>query len=306
MTLAPRSATLATVCLLLAAGCGLKQPDWQTAPVPAAAPDPAAVARGRYIFDAANCTGCHTDAKHGGARLAGGRAIETPFGVYYSRNITPDPDFGIGRWSDADFLTALRDGLSPTGAHYFPVFPFPAFTFMTDRDILDLKAYLFAQPPQRVANKPHDVSFPFDMRLTMVLWRALYFTPSPYKPDPNHDAQWNRGAYLVRAVAHCGECHTPRDSMGGLVADRMLGGARLAGGDRKLAPNITSDPKDGIGRWSAGDIASFLKFGIRPNGDVAAAPMSEVIEGTAKLTDADRQAIADYLKSMPPLPGHGG
>ena len=261
------------------------------------------MARGEYLVTAANCVGCHTDKEHGGARFAGGKAIDTPFGAFYSRNITPDTVHGIGAWSDEDFLTALRHGISPTGAHYFTAFPFTSFTMLTDRDILDIKAYLFVQPPSSMANRPHDVPFPFDMRLVMVPWRVLYFREGPFVPPPGHDAEWNRGAYLVTAVAHCPECHTPRNFLGALEDDRRFSGASIYGPDDKYAPNITSDPQDGIGTWSVGDITNLLALGVTPKGDFVGEPMAEVVAGTAKLTEADRRAIAVYVKSLPPLPG---
>ena len=140
----------------------------------------------------------------------------------------------------------------------------------------------------------------------MVPWRALYFTPGPFQPDPSRDATWNRGAYLVTAVVHCGECHTPRNFLGAVEPDRSFGGGTLVGPGVKHAPNITPDPTDGIGKWSADDIATLLRIGLMPGGDFVGAPMSEVVAGTAKLTDADRRAIAVYLKSVPPVPGKGG
>jgi|HubBroStandDraft_1064217.scaffolds.fasta_scaffold01556_8 mono/diheme cytochrome c family protein len=286
-------------CLAALAGCA---PSVPALPL-ASAPDPA---RGEYLFNAADCVGCHTDKKHGGARLAGGGEIETPFGAYVSRNITPDPVFGIGAWSDADFLRALRWGVSPGGEHYFPAFPFPSFTGMTDRDILDIKAYLFTQMPQPVANRPHEVGFPFDMRASAVLWREIYFTPGPLLPDPGASEAWNRGRYLVTAVGHCGDCHTPRDAFGGSEPERRFAGARLAGPAHKLAPNISPDAENGLGNWSLDDIATVLKTGVTRSGDFVGAPMSDVVEGTAKLSDADRHAIAVYLKSVPPQPGKGG
>jgi mono/diheme cytochrome c family protein len=195
--------------------------------------------------------------------------------------------------------------VAPNGAHYFAAFPFSAFTGMTDRDILDIKAYLFTQKPGPVANKSHAAGFPFDMRATMVLWQMLYFTPGPLQPDPGKSGEWNRGAYLVNAVSHCGECHAPRTALGGPERERQLGGAVLAGAADKRVPNITPDTKDGIGAWSIADIVSLLKLGVMPNGDFVTAPMSDVVDGTAKLSDTDRGAIAVYLKSVSPLSGKG-
>ena len=273
---------------------------------PAPPPDPAAAARGKYIFDAANCAGCHTDKANGGARLAGGRAVETPFGAYYSRNITPDPVHGIGTWNEAAFRRALREGISPSGAHYFAAFPFTSFTRMTDQDIADLFVYLQTQPPATTPNRPNDVPFPFDARLSMVPWRALYFSPGPFTLDPNHDAEWNRGAYLATAVAHCAECHSPRNFLGAIEQDRAFGGGTLYGPGVHHAPNITSDPESGIGKWRREDIVAVLTYGGLPNGDFVGAPMSEVVEGTRQLSDADRLAIATYIKSLPAVPGKGG
>jgi mono/diheme cytochrome c family protein len=267
-------------------------------------PDSASVERGAYLAHAANCAGCHTDKKHNGPPFAGGSGIPTPFGVYYSRNITPDPEHGIGAWCDADFLRALRQGISPSGEHYFPAFPFPSFTGMTDRDILDIRAYLRTQKPASTANKPHAVPFPYNVRSTMVAWRLLYFAEGPLAPDPRENSEWNRGNYLVTAVSHCGDCHTPRNFLGAPREGRRFAGARLAGPDRQRAPNITPDTSDGIGKWNLDDIVGVLKRGMTPDGEFVEAPMSEVVEGTSKLTDADLKAIAVYLKSLPALSGH--
>ena len=296
-----RAASIMALGLALL-GCATDTAELREAAARLADHSPAAVRRGEYIFNAANCVSCHTDSKHGGARLAGGRAIETAFGSYYSRNITPDPTDGIGAWSDADFLRALRDGISPSGAHYFPAFPFPSFTLMSDRDILDLKAYLDTQKPVAQPNRPHDVSFPFDVRLGMVFWRMLYFTPGPFAVDAAESPRWNRGAYLVNAVGHCGECHTPRNALGALRQDRRFGGAPLFGPGNKRAANITPDPTDGIGKWSPEDITTLLATGQKPDGDFVNSTMGDVVEVTAKLTPDDRLAIAAYLKSLPPLP----
>jgi mono/diheme cytochrome c family protein len=286
---------------LLAGGCtGSTVPP----PLGMASSDPGAAARGEYLVDAGNCAGCHTDSEKGGLRLAGGKAIATPFGTYYSRNITPDPSHGIGAWSDADFLRAIRQGVMPDGAYYFPAFPFPSFTLMTDRDILDIKAYLSTQPPAARENRSPDVPFPFGVRAAMAPWRLLYFHAGPYAPDPRQGAEWNRGAYLASAVIHCGECHTPRGALGALDNSRRFAGTKSARSGIR-APDITSDHADGIGAWSTGDIATLLESGMTPEGDVVGGAMAEVVRGTAKLTAADRRAIAVYVKSIPPLRANG-
>jgi mono/diheme cytochrome c family protein len=265
------------------------------------AADAATIERGAYIFAVAGCAACHTDKKNKGALLAGGRALETPFGTFYAPNITPDPTYGIGNWTDADFTRALREGLRPDGAHLFPVFPYPAFTSMTDRDMLDLKAYIFSLPPIAQASRPQDISFPFSWRWLQTFWRWLNFTPGPYAPDPGKSAAWNRGAYLAQGLAHCGECHTPRDFLGGLESDVAFSG-NPTGPDRMKIPNITPDKATGIGSWSHNQVVTFLDTGLLPNGDVVGSAMGEVIaNSTSKMTAADRQAVATYLESLPPI-----
>ena|SRR6516162_4847131 len=179
-----------------------------TRAIPAAG-DEDAVTRGEYLVRAGGCFSCHTAAR--GPKLAGGRALATPFGTFYSPNITPDPETGIGRWTDAQFLRALREGVRPDGANYFPVFPYPSFTGITDRDALAIKAYLFSLPGVQQQNRPHDVSIPFSWRFLQTGWKLLFFTLGPFQPIPDRSAAYNRGAYLVSALAHCGECHTPRN-----------------------------------------------------------------------------------------------
>ena len=257
--------------------------------------------RGEYLFGAAGCAGCHTDVAAKGPALGGGRAFDTPFGRFYGPNISPDPTHGIGDWDDRDFIRALREGISPDGSNYFPVFPYAAFTGMTDRDILDIQAYLFSLPPVAVPSRPHEVDFPFGWRAMLTPWKWLNFRPGPLAPDPARTEDWNRGAYLVEAVAHCGECHTPRDATGGLERDRAMAGAR-AGPEGKPVPNITPDRETGIGDWSGVDIAFFLLTGITPEGDAAGGLMAEVIErSTRHLTAPDRAAIARYLGTLPPI-----
>ena len=283
------------VLALLVASCSPPPPATE-----ASSRDPGAAERGRVLAEAAGCIGCHTDSDHGGAPLAGGRAIETSFGTYYSPNISPDRQYGIGAWSDGDFLRALRYGIGRDGRHYFPAFPFPAFTGMTDRDMLDIKAYLATAAAVAQRDRAHALSFPYDVRLIMVPWRALYFTPGPLAPVAGRSPEWNRGRYLARGVVHCPECHTPRNSLGAIEGDRWLAGGAL--GKDVHAPDITSDPEDGIGRWTIENIAEVLRSGTLPSGDMVTGPMAEVVEGTSKLSDADRRAIAAYIKSVPPLP----
>lgn len=271
--------------------------------LPAGAADPASpdpVQRGEYVFQAAGCLGCHTDEKAGGKPLAGGRALATPFGTFHSPNITPHPEHGIGKWTDADFIRAFREGKRPDGAALFPAFPYVAYTGMSDRDLLDLKAYLFSRPAADAPNKPHDLSPPFGWRFLLPGWQWLYLTPGPLRDDPAKPAAWNRGRYLVDALGHCGECHSPRGQLGGLDSDRHLAG-NPQGPEGDKVPNLTPHPK-GLGDWSESDITLFLEMGMMPDGDFAGGSMGEVIRNsTSKLTADDRKAIASYLKSLPPL-----
>ena len=268
---------------------------------PAAAAEADIVARGGYLASAAGCADCHTDKEHGGAPYAGGRALATPFGTFYAPNITPDPETGIGRWSDAQFLGALRNGVDDNGDNLFPVFPYPSYTGITDADIQAIKAYLFAQPAVKQANRPHDVSFPFSWRFLQNGWKLLFFTPGPFKPAPDRDAVHNRGAYLVTALAHCSECHTPRNLLGATESSRFLAG-NPNGPDGKKVPNITPDKKDGIGNWSEEDIVKLLATGQTPDFDQIGGAMAEVVKNTAKLSAEDRHAIAAFLQSLPALP----
>lgn len=264
--------------------------------------DQAAVARGAYVVRAAGCLVCHTDAKNKGAPLAGGRALSTPFGTFYTPNITPDPKFGIGAWSDEDFARALGQGVAPDGHHYYPAFPYTSYTGMAARDVADLKAYIFAQAPVARANRPHDLHFPFNVRALMGIWKMLFFKPGRRARDPARDEAWNRGAYLVAHLGHCGECHTPRNFLGARDEARALAG-NPSGPEGKKVPNITPHQRDGIGAWSASDLAYFLKTGFLPDGDVAGGAMTEVIEeSTSHLSDSDRAAIATYLLAQIPVP----
>lgn len=262
-------------------------------------PSGLATSDGARLFAAAGCVNCHTDRLHGGAPLAGGRALVTSFGTFYTPNISADRDFGIGRWSDSDFIRALRRGVGPTGEDYYPSFPYPAFTQMTDDDILAIKRYIFSLPPQRRPDRAHALPFPYRFRAAIKLWKIVYLREGPVAPDPDKTKEWNRGAYLVRAVAHCGECHTPRDLLGGLKTDRRFAGGNMTV-DGVKAPDITPDP-GAIGRWSIDDLASYLDDGLTPSGDIAGGAMAEVIRGTSALSVQDRRAIAVYIKSQAPI-----
>ena len=259
------------------------------------------IARGAYLVRAAGCTSCHTDVKNNGPPMAGGRALKTPFGVFYSPNVTPDPETGIGAWSDEEFLRALHEGVGPDGAHYFPVFPFTTYTRMTTADGLAIKAYLLSLPPVRRANRRHEVSPPFGWRFLQSIWKLLFFDEDRFAPDSSRSAEWNRGAYLVTALGHCGECHTPRNMFGALQDGGALAGNNQ-GPEGQLVANITPDRETGIGRWSEADIVHLLKTGRKPNFDDVQGLMEEVIEdGLKHLNDDDLRAIAVYLKALPPI-----
>jgi len=255
--------------------------------------------RGKYIFDAAGCYGCHT--KPGGAPMAGGPPLPTAYGTFYAPNITPDPAFGIGQWSDADFVRALRDGVSPHGDPYFPVFPYPAYTKMTTQDLADLRAYLGTIAPSKEPRRAHEVKFPYSIRLILIPWKWINFQAGEFRPSAEHDAQWNRGAYIVQALTHCGECHTPRNKLDGLDPRKWLSGARMPVGDL-IASNLTPD-KTGLADWSAADIIDALETGTLPEGGTLGGEMGEVVKNsTSKMRPDDRAAIAAYLKALPSLP----
>jgi mono/diheme cytochrome c family protein len=256
------------------------------------------LSRGKYLFDAAGCGNCHTDRRIKGPPLGGGPALKTPFGTFYGPNISPHRRHGIGAWSTADFIRAMRDGVSPDGRHYYPAFPYGAFTLMTDNDLKYLKAYIFSLAPVARPSRRHDVKFPFNIRAGLWLWKALYLEKGPFSARPGRSGQWNRGAYLVEALTHCAECHTPRTALGGLRRGLWMAG-NGDGPDGERVPNITPDAKTGIGKWSRADIIESLESGTLPDGDEFSSPMADVVEhGTSKLSPADRLAIAVYLKSL--------
>jgi len=253
-------------------------------------PDPVMVARGAYLARAGNCLACHT--ARGGAPGAGGRGIDTPFGVVFAGNLTPDVETGLGRWSADDFWRALHHGRSRDGRLLAPAFPYPEFTQITRADSDALHAYLHSLPAVRQPNLPHRLRFPYGTQPALALWRALYFRPAAFAPDPARDAAWNRGAYLVRALAHCASCHAPRNALGASLAGPALGGGELPG-ERWHAPGL-GGPQD------AAHLVELLKTGSSPRG-TALGPMAEVVvHGTQHLSDDDLQAMARYLATQPP------
>lgn len=270
-------------------------------PIAASAEERTAVQRGEYVFRASGGCSCHTAPATPNAFMAGGRPLKTPFGTAYATNITPDPQTGIGAWTNEDFVRSMRQGVAPDGSHYLPVFPYTSFTKMSRQDLLDLKAYLFSLPAIEQENIPHQLDAPFGWRPLIGIWKALYFEPGPFEPDPGRDAQWNRGAYLATALGHCAECHTPRDAIGGLENERAYAGS-AAGPEGELAPNITPDPQTGIGPWTPVDLVYYLQTGFKPDGDDTQGLMAELIDnGYQYMSRADLEALAAYLRSLPPM-----
>jgi mono/diheme cytochrome c family protein len=290
---------LALSALALIAAIFIFFPFWRSPPAVALQGD---AERGAYVLRMGGCVSCHTPRGEGAAPLAGGRPLATPFGTIYSSNLTPDRETGIGGWSAGDFVLAMTEGVSPRGHHYYPAFPYTSYTRMTEQDLVDLKAHLDTVEPVRNPVAAPEMGFPYGLRPLLGGWKLLFLDRGSFEPDPERSELWNRGAYLVNGPTHCGECHTPRNALGGRRQDQFLAGTR-SGPDDKPVPNITPHPEDGIGRWSRGDLTFALLTGILPDGDVLGGAMSEVVrESTSHLTQEDLDAIAEYLLSLPPLP----
>jgi mono/diheme cytochrome c family protein len=288
----------------LAGGVGFGLFWWLTIPaviaanaLPAYQPD---LANGLTTFNAGGCSSCHAVPNQPDRlKLGGGLAMASPFGTFYAPNISPDPNDGIGRWSEADFVTAVLKGTSPNGAHYFPAFPYASYQHAGIEDVRDLFAYLKTLAPVTGKAGDHDVAFPFNIRRNVGVWKFLFVDGKPFVPDAAHSPQWNRGAYLVNSLGHCAECHSPRNFLGGIVAaQRFAGGPNPEG--KGWVPNIT---QKGLGEWSAKDIAYFLESGQTPDGDSVGGSMARVIKNTSQLSPGDREAMADYIKSLPPVEG---
>lgn len=266
----------------------------------AAQADEDAVARGAYLARAGGCFACHTDHAGGGPPLAGGGAVETPFGTLYAPNLTPS-ERGLGRWRLRQFSDAMRRGRAPNGTRYYAAFPYAAYAGMSDADLSDLWAYLSSLAPVDRPNRPHDLAFPFNQRIATLVWQALFFRPRRFAPDPDRPPAWNRGAYLAEALLHCRECHTPRTLLGAPVDDLAYAGNR-DWPRGKTVPNITPDRATGIGGWSARDLVWLLKTGFKPDGNDVQGSMAELVEhATSHLSDEDLEAVATYVLSLAPI-----
>jgi mono/diheme cytochrome c family protein len=258
------------------------------------------LANGLTAFNAGGCSSCHAvPGQPDRLRLGGGLAIPSPFGTFYAPNISPDPVDGIGRWTEAEFVDAVTKGISPAGFHYFPAFPYPSYQHAKVEDVRDLFAYLKTLAAVSGKVRDHDVPFPFNVRRNIGIWKLLFMDGKPFMPDAAHSAQWNRGAYLVNSLGHCAECHSPRNLLGGIItAQRFAGGPNPEG--EGWVSNIT---QKGLGEWSAKDIEYLLETGQTPDGDSVGGAMVRVIKNTSQLNPEDRAAIAEYLKSLPPVEG---
>ena len=253
------------------------------------------VQQGEYLARAGDCVACHTAPT--GPLFAGGLAMPTPFGTLYSTNITPDPETGIGKWSADDFYQLMHVGRSPDGGLIYPAMPFPSYTKVTRADSDAIFAYLKSVPAVHQPDRPNDLRFPYNNRSLIFGWRTLFFTEGEYEPDPHQSAEWNRGAYLVEGLGHCGMCHTPINRLGGSKEAQAFEGG-LIPMQNWYAPSLTSNKEAGLGNWSIDDIVDLLKTGRSKRG-IVYGPMAEVVYDSLQyLTDADTRAMAVYLKSL--------
>lgn len=272
---------------------------WADSPTP----DVALIKKGEYLVTAGNCTSCHS--KPGAAPFAGGVKFTTQFGTIYSTNITPDPETGIGRWTQVQFRRAMREGVRPNGEHLYPAFPYPAFTKLTDSDVNAMFAYLGSLPAVRTRAPENQLSFPFNQRWLLGAWKTMFFADNRFATDTNKSAEWNRGAYLVEALGHCGACHTPRNVLGAERASAALTGGTyfdtIPGGQIRPWSAVNLTPaSSGLGSWSVDEIKAYLKTGWNPYA-TSFGPMNDVImNSTRYLSDADLYALAIYLKDLSP------
>ncbi|GGG28363.1 cytochrome c [Chelatococcus composti] len=265
---------------------------------PGGVPD---LANGELMFYAGGCSSCHaTEGQDDKLKLGGGHALETAFGTFHVPNISPHPRDGIGAWSEADFIRAMRHGVSPDGEHYYPAFPYTSYQRMTAQDLRDMFAFIRTLPPVEGKAPPHNLSFPFNIRRGLGLWKLAFLDGKEFRPDPSKSEAWNRGAYLVEGPGHCAECHSPRNALGAIIEEARFAGGRSPDGKGSV-PNITPSP-DGIGSWSKDEVVELLTSGFTPEFDSVGSTMAPVIGNTSKLPQADREAMAEYLLSLPPRP----
>jgi mono/diheme cytochrome c family protein len=254
--------------------------------------DPAAVATGAQLAAIGNCIVCHTAT--GGRPYAGGRPLQTPFGIIYGTNITPDPDTGIGRWSGAAFARAMREGLDREGRHLYPAFPYDHYTKLTDEDIRAIYAFMMTREPVRAVTPPNQLLFPFNIRSLIAVWKRRYLEPGVFLPDPAQTAEWNRGAYLVQGLGHCGACHTPRNRLGAEKKDQFLAGGEAEGWH---APALNAD-SPAPEPWTAQHLYRYLRHGFSDRHDVPAGPMAPVVHNLATVPEGDVRAIAAYVAAQ--------
>jgi mono/diheme cytochrome c family protein len=260
------------------------------------APD---IENGKLLFNVGGCSSCHaTPGQDDRLRLGGGLALGSPFGTFRAPNISPHTRDGIGNWGVQDFVDAMATGTSPSGQHYYPAFPYTSYRLMPPRALADLFAYIRTLQPVEGRAPGHELAFPFNIRRIVGGWKLLYFDGSPFRPDPSKSEEWNRGAYLVQGPGHCAECHSSRNQFGAIIqATRFAGGPNPEG--KGTVPNITQHEEDGLGKWSKQEIAELLKTGFTPSFDSVGGSMAAVIRNTSQLADADRLAMAEFLKSLP-------
>lgn len=268
----------------------------EAAPASALSPRTPDLANGKTMFVVGGCASCHAVPKQEDrTRLGGGLALPSDFGTFYAPNISPDPQDGIGGWTEAQFITAMVKGSSPTGEHLYPAFPYTSYQRMRLDDLRDLFAYLKTLPAVAGRVRAHDLPFPFNIRRSLGLWKLLFLDGEPFKPDPAQSAQWNRGAYLINGPGHCAECHSPRNLLGAVDPSRRFEGGPNPTGQGGV-PSITQRK---LGEWTEADIAGVLADGMTPDADRVGGAMVDVVRNTAQLSDADRAAMAAYIKTLP-------
>ena len=269
----------------------------ETVPASVLAPHTPDLANGKIMFHAGGCASCHAVPKQEDKTRLGGRlALGSPFGTFYVPNISSDRTDGIGAWTEAQFVTAMVKGTSPTGEHLFPAFPYTSYQRMSLGDIRDLFAYLKTLPAVTGKVRDHALPFPFNIRRTLGLWKLLFLDGRPFAPDPSQTAQWNCGAYLINAPGHCAECHSPRNMLGAIKRNQRFTGGPSPDGQGGV-PNITQQK---LKNWTVKDIADTLTTGMTPDADFVGGSMAEVVRNTAQLSEADREAMATYIKALPP------